>query len=79
MSEQRIEHYNFGESIMDNHLNLFPEEKYLYIGSKFNNLLDGFGMQKFESYTAFYFGVFRNNYRINVGHFMNTKENYEYK
>ena len=31
MSEQRIEHYNFGESIMDNHLNLFPEEKYFTI------------------------------------------------
>ena len=63
----------------DTLLNLFPEEEYLYIGSKYKDLKDGFGKQKFMNSNAVYYGMFRNDYRVDMCRYINTKQEYEYK
>ena len=72
--EENIQMYSIHGDIETN-VNLFPEEEYLYIGSKFNGKKDGFGMQKFIKQNSLYFGYFRNDNRIGIGKFIDNNVN----
>ena len=76
---REINDINIISTSIDTLLNLIPEDEYLYIGSKYKELKDGYGKQKFINSNAVYYGIFRNDYRVDVGHFINSKEEYEYK
>ena len=50
-------------------VNLAPEMRCLYLGTKFNNRKDGLGLEIFEQTNSKYFGIFLNNKRVQAGRF----------
>ena len=60
-------------------VDLFPEEKYNFLGNIFNNKEDGFGIQYFPENSAKYVGNFLNGKRINYCIFEDKSKFYIYK
>ena len=62
-------------------INLAPENKCIYLGTKFNNQKDGLGLELFTDSNAKYFGIFNNGKRKDAGIFNinNSLKNYTYK
>ena len=62
-------------------IDLAPENKCIYLGTKFKNKKDGLGLELFNNSKAKYFGIFNNGERINAGVFdiNNDLKNYTYK
>ena len=59
-------------------VNLVPEKKYLYIGTKFKNEKDGLGLELFLDSNAKYFGLYKNNKRVSICRFKINNDNYSY-
>ena len=59
-------------------VNLVPDKKYLYIGTKFNFKKDGLGLELFADSQAKYFGRFINGKRVWAGQFVINNDNYSY-
>jgi hypothetical protein len=59
-------------------VDLFPEEKYNFLGNIFNNKEDGFGIQYFPENNAKYIGYFINGRRINYCKFEDKTKFYRY-
>ena len=66
-----------GDDYLD--VDLFPEEKYNYLGNIFNNKEDGFGIQYFPESSAKYVGKFLNGKRISYCIFEDKSKFYIYK
>ena len=60
-------------------VDLFPEEKYNFLGNIFNNKEDGFGIQYFPESSAKYVGKFLNGKRIDYCIFEDKSKFYIYK
>jgi hypothetical protein len=59
-------------------VNLIPDKKYLYIGTKFNNKKDGLGLEIYPDSQAKYFGRFINGKRVWAGKFVINNDDYSY-
>ena len=61
-------------------INLNPEEEYIFIGSKFNNKYDGFGIQKFLNSNSIFIGLFKEGKKQNnkICKFKNQNLDYSY-
>ena len=59
-------------------LNLFPENDFEYIGSKFNDKYDGFGKQIFKETNSTFMCNFLNGHRTNICKFQNGNLNILY-
>ena len=66
-----------GKEYLD--VDLFPEEKYNFLGNIFNNKEDGFGIQYFPENSAKYVGKFLNGKRIKYCIFEDKSKFYIYK
>ena len=60
-------------------VNLAPDQKCIYLGTKFNNRKDGLGLELFNNSKAKYFGIFSDGRRINSGMFCIKNKEKEYK
>ena len=67
------------EGLADVNVDLFPSEKYNYVGNYFFEREDGFGIQYFPKYNAKYVGNFFNGKRINFCYFEDKSKFYIYK
>ena len=59
-------------------VDLAPEDNCLYIGNKFNDKKDGYGLEIFNNLNAKYFGKFRNNKRVNYGKYTMSNNSKDY-
>jgi len=62
-------------------VNLIPEKKYIFIGTKINNLKDGFGLEIFKNSNSFYSGLFVNGKHMGFCKYIinNQKLSYKYE
>ena len=67
--------------IEDSEVNLYPENKHIFIGSKINNLKEGNGLEIFKNANAYYFGQFIKGKRFGYCKYTinNKNNNYIYK
>ena len=65
----------------DSEVNLYPENKHIFIGSKINNLKEGNGLEIFKNANAYYFGQFIKGKRFGYCKYTinNKNNNYIYK
>ena len=73
-SSEYIIGLNSAELIVD----LAPEDNCLYIGNKFNDKKDGYGLEIFNNLNAKYFGRFRNNKRVDLGKYTISNNSKDY-
>lgn len=80
-----IKEYSFlsGSDYVKNNENdldvdLIPDKSYLYIGHKFNDKKDGYGLEIFSDSEARYFGRYRNGRRVDYGRFIINNETKSY-
>ena len=59
-------------------VDLAPEDNCLYIGNKFNDKKDGYGLEIFNNLNAKYFGIFRNNKRVDLGKYTMSNNSKDY-
>ena len=59
-------------------VNLLPDKKYLYIGTKFNDKKDGLGLEIFSDSQAKYFGRYINGKRVWACQYIINNDNYSY-
>ena len=60
-------------------VNLVPEKRHIFIGSKINNLKNGFGLDIFTTFNSYYCGKFINNKRIGFAKYKINNKNNNYK
>ena len=70
--------YIIGLNIEQLTINLVPEETCIYLGTKFNNEKDGYGLEIFNNSNAMYFGCFRNGKRVDLGKFTISNQIVQY-
>ena len=61
-------------------VNLIPEKKHIFIGTKINNLKNGCGLEIFKNFNSYFFGQFINGKRLGFGKYIikNKNANYNY-
>ena len=59
-------------------VNLIPDKKYLYIGTKFNDKKDGLGLELFSDSQAKYFGRYINGKRVWACQYYINNDNFQY-
>ena len=59
-------------------VNLAPEDKCIYLGTKFQDKKDGLGLELFNTTKAKYFGIFSNGRRTSAGKFTIKNKDKEY-
>ena len=82
--KQYLEEYNTLNSeytIEELDVNLIPEKKHIFIGSKINNLKNGFGLEIFKNSNSFYSGLFINGKHMGFCKYIinNKKTSYKYE
>jgi len=65
---------------IDLDVNLVPEKNCFYLGEKVNGQKEGLGLEIYSKSKAKYFGYFKNDERVNIGHFKinNRDESHSY-
>ena len=76
---EEYENFNNGFNLEELDVNLIPEKKHIFIGSKMNNLKNGYGMEIFKNFNAYYFGQFINGKRLGFGKYIMNNKNANYK
>ena len=78
---EEYEEINDDVNIEELDINLIPEKKHIFIGSKKDNLKNGYGMEIFKKFNSFFFGQFINGKRVGFGKYIikNRNTNYIYK
>jgi len=76
---EEYEEFNNEFNLEELDVNLIPEKKHIFIGSKINNLKNGYGMEIFKNFNSYFFGQFINGKHLGFCKYIMNNKNANYK